>query len=723
MLKRFQRTSGTRAAAVCLVGSLAFLAAAATTSPSRLWAAGKHYALLIGVSKYEKVDDLPFTSNDVDRLAEVLRRQGFTRVHTIRDPRPNEKVATAPITAAQLQESLKRFLRGAPNFGFAKPTSEDRVVVFFSGHGVQTGAAAERKLYLCPGTFDAKRPEETGVSISWLRKQMECCKAQSKVLIIDSCHAGSTKAGTPKPFVGFAGASRPAEAAEEFRPAGCQNVITFASCSAKETSLISDELQHSLFTFHVIEALKGHADSNLDGEIDVDEFYAYLFARVPRDAEHRFGRTQRPVREIGLGTVGVPIICRVRPLGLDQLLSDIAHRLAYEVVAQREYAKAEEDAQLSVVPFELTAAHGDLDKIVHRLDTGLLGRYCEKKLQQEMKAAAERMGTRRQPVFDVRDRKWLKNNLSVALDAHSLHDPVSNTRNTLAANSVLLARGVLRTSLSPVNSGQNEVAIQCEVVRADKLRPLAKAGGRARISLEEAAMSGWSGKKLRETTAGPAEVLPDVDNRHPLQDSQFPFPVGVQVDGHVRPAKFVGNQAYVPLAEGEEYKIVVLHRDGQAKRLMRLLVDGQNTLPQHVTVAASGKRKFSQAPLVHLAVARPWLLVPDTGRRFTIPGFFSTTGEVAEGGRFTLAKRAESPLHRTRFEDQIGMITAAFYEVHPAAKEAQVKLATVPGKKVYAEIEEVSDIEFGRQIAFVCLRYVDRETWTKLPAQPVVYMK
>lgn len=43
-----------------------------------------------------------------------------------------------------------------------------------------------------------------------------------------------------------------------------------------------DDLQHGGFTYYLLEALKGAADTDRDGAVTVDEVYRYVSEKVPQ---------------------------------------------------------------------------------------------------------------------------------------------------------------------------------------------------------------------------------------------------------------------------------------------------------------------------------------------------------------------------------------------------------------------------------------------------------
>jgi uncharacterized caspase-like protein len=73
---------------------------------------------------------------------------------------------------------------------------------------------------------------------------------------------------------------------------------------ANELSVEKDELKHGVFTYYLLEGLRGKADLDGDGVITVDEIYRYVSMKVPKAT----GQNQHPVKKgetIGQIVLGV----------------------------------------------------------------------------------------------------------------------------------------------------------------------------------------------------------------------------------------------------------------------------------------------------------------------------------------------------------------------------------------------------------------------------------
>jgi hypothetical protein len=178
-----------------------------------------------------------------------------------------------------------------------------------------------------------------------------------------------------------------------------------------------------------------------------------------------------------------------------------------------------------------------------------------------------------------------------------------------------------------------------------------------------------------------------------------------------------GNDLFVPLRKGEVYRIQAENKSGELV-LMRLLVDGLNTLPQLETdkdmvvepvpknqSPGTRQERWVTAPRVNLNDARAWILDPKSSKSTLVRGFFSSTAGGGKYNEFVVVDAQDSLAARQRFTDQIGLITAAFY----APKSDARGLGTTLGKEGTGRVAERAGIACGNLLGVVHLRYVEPE--------------
>jgi len=69
--------------------------------------------------------------------------------------------------------------------------------------------------------------------------------------------------------------------------------VILSASSAKEVSQEMENLEHGVFTYYLLEGLRGKADLDGDGLIDTGEVYRYVSKKVPAAT----GEQQHPVEK------------------------------------------------------------------------------------------------------------------------------------------------------------------------------------------------------------------------------------------------------------------------------------------------------------------------------------------------------------------------------------------------------------------------------------------
>lgn len=239
-------------------------------------------ALLIGIGKgYSGRLELPdVVRHDAEALGAVLRDPelcGYpaSQVRLLLD---------ADATRANVLSALQELVDNA------KPS--DTVIIFFSGHGGQWAVGADAFGYICPADYVFMDPENTGIKTDELSNLVNAIPAARVVLILDACHAEA------------AAVVKSDEAEKGLLPQGLltpalqklnsgSGRVVLASCSENERSYTYSAKGQSLFTYFLLEGLKGAAPEIEDGVIGVLDLFIYLSREVP--ARPQKGETQTPV--------------------------------------------------------------------------------------------------------------------------------------------------------------------------------------------------------------------------------------------------------------------------------------------------------------------------------------------------------------------------------------------------------------------------------------------
>ena len=229
--------------------------------------------ITIGINEYKNHKlNLQYAENDADSI------RGFF----ISD-RPMPFISN-PATYLKNNQATKngildniRSLRNVPQ--------QDIAIVYMAGHGV----SIEDEWYFIP--FELERPNiaanilAKGLSSRELKREIEAISANRVFLIIDACHSGTAIS----PIMKFRGMKSLRMLA---RTTG---VHILAATDRNQFSVEVHKLGHGVFTYSLLNALKGLADqAPRDQIISVRETMQYVEGRVPVLSKRYANYTQYP---------------------------------------------------------------------------------------------------------------------------------------------------------------------------------------------------------------------------------------------------------------------------------------------------------------------------------------------------------------------------------------------------------------------------------------------
>lgn len=366
-------------------------------------------------------------------------------------------------------------------------------------------------------------------------------------------------------------------------------------------------------------------------------------------------------------------------------------------------------------------------------DYGLLGKYCAEALERELFRLRENSYS----VVDQRRLQAALRDKQFTLDSLGSSEALKQLAESLDG-----LPAVVIGSVSGLDG--RSIKVRCKLVETASGDLADRAEFNVTLDNSEWAMLGRSvavkqGDR-QKTASGEyvenASFIKTLDERskveHPLKDPTFPYRVRILIGNRERPLAIVGNQCYVPVQDGETYEIRVENRSGQ-KRLMRLLVDGLNTLPEKDY--DSGVMKEVSARRMSLSNARSWVLDPASQPPggYGIRGFVSSTGAEGSLDRFKIVSAEKSLAAQQQFTSDIGMITAAFYAPYeppkivrrsrdntlgssgPMTTGSPGPFGTGRGERTQERLE-TAQAKPGNLVAVVHIRYIDYPGFAKLKA-------
>jgi len=231
-------------------------------------------ALVIGIERYRS--NLPgadFAAMDAKTMAKYLTGvMGY----------PEDNVALLldqNASRADLEKYIEVWVKNRVN-------KDSSVFIYYSGHGAPN--PQNDQAYLVPYDGDPSFLENTGYSLKRLYSVLSELRVKESFVLLDAC---------------FSGAGGRSVIAKGVRPMGLsvQNagfldgrILVLSASGGDQVANTYLPKGHGLLTYFVLKGLKGEADKDKNGAIDVLELFDYLKPEVERVAKREYNNSQIP---------------------------------------------------------------------------------------------------------------------------------------------------------------------------------------------------------------------------------------------------------------------------------------------------------------------------------------------------------------------------------------------------------------------------------------------
>lgn len=232
--------------------------ATATTDTTVTSGYEKSWAIVIGIDDYAKWPKLEYASHDAQAIADTLTGQfGF----------PSSQMIVLKNREATRNNILAAF---HDRLADGRTQKNDRVFVFFAGHGATRRLASGRDLgYIIPADSDPGEFATDAIAMTDIQNIAESLQAKHVLFVMDACYSGLglTRSGPGSSAFLRENARR---TARQMLTAG----------GADQQVADSGPNGHSVFTWVLLQALSGKGDLNGDGLITGTELAAYIAPAV-----------------------------------------------------------------------------------------------------------------------------------------------------------------------------------------------------------------------------------------------------------------------------------------------------------------------------------------------------------------------------------------------------------------------------------------------------------
>jgi hypothetical protein len=203
------------------------------------------WAVLVGVSNYQYLNDLNYSDDDARELSQSLSPVwGSSHIRLLTD-----------------SQATKTAILSAISWLASNADSDDTVLFSFSGHGSSRG-------YFCPYN-SLTYSNSNDISSSELANALRVVQAGKFVVVLDSCYAGTFQSNLTY-----------------------NGRVIMMACRSSETSGEYGALRNGVFTYYILQAIDkfGDADTNHDYELSAEEVALYA---NPLTTQYK--STQHPV--------------------------------------------------------------------------------------------------------------------------------------------------------------------------------------------------------------------------------------------------------------------------------------------------------------------------------------------------------------------------------------------------------------------------------------------
>jgi hypothetical protein len=239
------------------------------------------WAVVIGINKYRKFPHLKYSVNDAREFYRYL-----VEVNQV----PKENIWLLLDEEATL-ENIKSILGTQVR---RKAGKDDMVIVYLAGHGATERDAGSLdgdglEKYILPYNADPKDLYASAMPMGEVARIFQRISSERLVFISDTCYSGAS-GGRTVPITGIR-----ANLSETFldRLSQGKGRMILTASDANEVSMEKDEFQHGVFTYYLLEALRGQGDLDGNGIITLEEVYHYVSTKVPQAT----GQDQHPVKK------------------------------------------------------------------------------------------------------------------------------------------------------------------------------------------------------------------------------------------------------------------------------------------------------------------------------------------------------------------------------------------------------------------------------------------
>lgn len=234
------------------------------------------YIVAVGINQYKNPRmNLNYAKPDAESFTEIVKQSSSSLFGNIELITLFDELASRTNILQTLDELSK------------KVNPEDVFIFYYAGHG----SMVDNNFYFIPSEslrlYDGASLRKDALDASLLQEKFKSIKALKQLIIMDACQSGGSVE-----LLANRGAAEEKAIAQLSRSAG---IHVMAAAGSEQFAAEFTELGHGIFTYVLIEALRGAADgAPKDGKITIYELKSYIDDQVPELTRKMKGKPQYP---------------------------------------------------------------------------------------------------------------------------------------------------------------------------------------------------------------------------------------------------------------------------------------------------------------------------------------------------------------------------------------------------------------------------------------------
>ncbi|MEP7341289.1 MAG: caspase family protein [Acidobacteriota bacterium] len=250
------------------------------------------WAVVVGVSRFQnggrnldgnQISNLKYAADDAQAIYNFLRSEEGGSFRDVSENGHLILLKDEQATKANVEQALNSLKQAKPG---------DYFIVYIATHGVlvpktdpKSNATQEIPYFLLHDSDprDTERLEQTSIRMDTIKQLTKVIPARKGLVLSDACHSAAIETETRSSMNNLRANARLIEEMSVLS----EGIGFITAARQTEVSHERDTIGHGVFTWSLLEGLRGNADKDQDGIVVFDEMANYLSNEVPRLTDNK----------------------------------------------------------------------------------------------------------------------------------------------------------------------------------------------------------------------------------------------------------------------------------------------------------------------------------------------------------------------------------------------------------------------------------------------------